>query len=174
MYRRRAACGRATIGRVAAGARFDSNKRKTALKAADRRTSPMRSRVRSRAALSIAVAATWLAATAALADEGSAENGADVFKKCRACHEIGPNAKNKVGPQLNGIIGRKASSVEGFAYSDASHAAAAGGLVWTEETLFKYLYDPRAFMPRTKMAFAGLRDEQDRKDLIAYLKQAGK
>jgi cytochrome c len=132
--------------------------------------------MRSRAVLPIAAAAIGLAATAALAADGNAENGADVFRKCRACHEIGANAKNKAGggPQLNGIIGRKASSVEGFPYSDASHKAAAGGLVWTEETLSKYLYDPRAFMPGTKMSFPGLRDEQDRKDLIAYLKQAGK
>ena len=83
----------------------------------------------------------------------------------------GPDAKNKVGPLLNGIIGRKAGTIEGFAYSDANKAAGANGLVWTEEVLFKYLENPLTFMPGTKMAFAGLKDAQDRKDLIAYLKK---
>lgn len=105
---------------------------------------------------------------AALAQDGNAEAGEDVFKKCRACHDVGPDAKNKVGPQLNGIIGRKSGTVDGFNYSDANKTAA---VVWDEEQLFKYLADPRAYMPGNKMAFAGLKDEQDRKDLIAYIKK---
>ena len=111
---------------------------------------------------------------AAAAQDGNAEEGAEVFKKCRACHDIGPGAKNKVGPVLNGIIGRKAGTIDGFAYSDANKTAGAGGLVWTDEVLFKYLENPLTFMKGTKMAFAGLKDPQDRKDVIAYLKKSSK
>jgi cytochrome c len=85
--------------------------------------------------------------------QGNADNGEDVFKKCRACHEVGPDAKNKLGPTLNNIIGRKAGTVEGFNYSDANKEAGSKGLVWTEEVLFKYLETPMKLMPGTKMAF---------------------
>jgi len=112
---------------------------------------------------------TWFAAPVA-AQEANAEEGAEVFKKCRACHEVGPQAKNKVGPLLNGIVGRHAGTIEKFEYSSANREAGGKGLVWTEEVLFKYLENPLAFMPGTKMAFAGLKDEQDRLDVIAYLK----
>jgi cytochrome c len=108
------------------------------------------------------------------AQQGDVENGADVYKKCRACHDIGPEAKNKVGPQLNGIVGRAAGTIEGYNYSEANKQAGAKGLVWTEEVLFKYLEAPLTYMPGTKMAFAGLKDEQDRRDVIAYLKKFSK
>jgi cytochrome c len=111
-----------------------------------------------------------LQAMPAAAQDGKVEDGAEVFKKCRACHDVGPDAKNKVGPLLNDILGRHAGSIEGFNYSDANKAAGAKGLVWTDEVLFKYLENPLSFMPGTKMAFAGLKDEQDRRDVIAYLK----
>jgi cytochrome c len=107
----------------------------------------------------------------AAAQDGNPDDGAEVFKKCRACHDIGPDAKNKVGPLLNDIIGRKAGTIEGFPYSEANKSAGAKGLVWTEDVLLKYLQNPLSFMPGTKMAFAGLKDEPDRKDLIAYLKK---
>lgn len=103
-----------------------------------------------------------------------AEEGEKVFRKCRACHQVGENAKNAVGPVLNGIVGRPAGSIEGFNYSQANREAGKGGLVWTEEKLFEYLKDPRAFMPKNKMAFAGLKDDDDRKDVIAYLKKFSK
>ncbi len=122
----------------------------------------------------VAMLATSVAlgtASLAAAQEGNADEGAEVFKKCRACHDIGPDAKNKVGPVLNDIIGRKAGTIEGFPYSEANKTAGGKGLVWTEEVLFKYLESPLTFMPGTKMAFAGLKDPQDRKDLIAYLKK---
>jgi cytochrome c len=119
--------------------------------------------------LSAITTTTLLGATLASAQD--AENGADVFKRCRACHDVGENAKNKVGPVLNGIIGRKAGTIEGFNYSDANKKAGAEGWVWTEEKMLEYLLNPRAAMPGNKMAFAGLKDEQDRKDLIAYLKK---
>ncbi len=114
--------------------------------------------------------ATSLFATSASAQAGNVEAGEDVFKKCRACHDVGPDAKNKVGPQLSGIIGRKSGTVEGFAYSDANKTAGEKGLIWTEEEMFKYLEAPLTYMPKNKMAFAGLKDEQDRRDVIAYLK----
>jgi len=127
---------------------------------------------------------TWIVAWAiiawalplegAAAQQGNVEDGAEVFKKCRACHDVGPDAKNKVGPPLNDVIGRTAGAVAQFSYSDANKAAGAKGLVWNDDTLSKYLENPLAFMPGTKMAFAGLKDPQDRKDLIAYLKTFSK
>jgi cytochrome c2 len=120
-------------------------------------------------AAATALACLWPLAPAA-AQQGNAADGAEVFKKCRACHDVGPEAKNKVGPMLNDVIGRTAGTVAQFAYSEANKTAGAKGLTWSEASLEKYLEDPRAFMPGTKMAFAGLKDPQDRKDLIAYLK----
>jgi cytochrome c len=122
----------------------------------------------------VALSAAAVLATAALAQEGNPEEGAEVFKKCRACHDVGPTAKNKVGPLLNGIIGRKAGTIEGFDYSDANKQSGAGGLVWTEDVMFQYLENPLVYMKGTKMAFAGLKDPQDRKDVIAYLKKFDK
>ncbi len=97
-----------------------------------------------------------------------AESGADVYKKCRACHQIGEGAKNAVGPNLNGIIGRKSGTVEGFNYSEANKAAA---VTWDDKTFSNYIKDPKAAMPGNKMAFAGLKDEKDIADLLAFLKQ---
>jgi cytochrome c len=119
--------------------------------------------------LSAIAATVALGASAVLAQD--ADNGAEVFKRCRACHDVGETAKNKVGPILNGIVGRKAGTIEGFNYSDANKKAGAEGWVWTEEKMMDYLLNPRAAMPGNKMAYAGLKDEQDRKDLIAYLKK---
>lgn len=122
-----------------------------------------------RAVLLSAITATALLGTSMVSAQ-DVENGADVFKRCRACHDVGEGAKNKVGPILNGIVGRKAGTIEGFAYSEANQKAGADGWVWTDEKMMEYLLNPRTAMPGNKMAFAGIRDEQDRKDLIAYLK----
>jgi integrase/recombinase XerD len=84
-----------------------------------------------------------------------AVNGEDVFKKCRTCHQVGDGAKNSVGPILNGIVGRAAGTIDGFSYSPANKEAGSIGLVWSEENLFKYLENPAAFMPKTKMIFPG-------------------
>lgn len=125
--------------------------------------------------------------SAAAQPAGSAENGADVFKKCRACHMVGEGARTLVGPAQNNLIGRKAGTVEGYAYSPLNKAAGEAGLVWTEQTIFEYLADPNAFLKKfltdkgkadqatgsTKMAFK-LSDEQDRRDVIAYLKTFSK
>lgn len=107
--------------------------------------------------------------TASYAQE--AEKGAKVFKKCAACHAI--DDKNKIGPSLMGIVGRKAASMEGFKYSDAMLAKGAEGVVWDEATLAAYLPDPKAFVPGTKMAFAGLKTPEEVADLIAFLKTKG-
>lgn len=114
-----------------------------------------------------------LGTTAALAQSpaGDAEKGANVFKKCMACHAVGENAKNKVGPELNGIIGRKMGSVEGFKYSDTLMEHNAKGDVWTAEVLSSYLENPKGYMPGVKMVFAGLPKETDRLNLEAYLAQ---
>jgi cytochrome c len=120
----------------------------------------------------LAVPALLMPVTPAAAQEGKVEDGAEVFKKCRACHEVDPKLGNKVGPNLSNVLGRKAGTVEGFPYSEANKAAGAKGLTWTDDVLFKYLENLLAFMPGTKMAFAGLKDEQDRRDVIAYLKSA--
>lgn len=99
-----------------------------------------------------------------------ARNGEQVFRKCRACHAAGPGAVNKVGPHLNGIAGRKAASASGFNYSDAMKKAGASGFAWTDENLDQYLESPVDFMPKNKMAFAGVKNDAERRDLIAYLK----
>jgi cytochrome c2 len=114
------------------------------------------------------VATLGVASGSALAQ--NAENGEQVFKKCRACHQVGDGAKNGVGPMLNGLIGRTSGTVPEFNYSEANKEAGAKGLVWSEEELNKYLEAPLTYMPKNKMAFAGLKDEADRKDVIAYLK----
>ncbi|GLK84343.1 c-type cytochrome [Ancylobacter defluvii] len=111
-----------------------------------------------------------LGSTAALAD-GDATKGANVFKKCMACHAVGEGAKNKVGPELNGIVGRKMGAVEGFNYSDTLKEHGAKGDTWTAEQLSTYLANPRQAMPGVKMVFAGLPKEDDRNDLIAFLSQ---
>lgn len=106
--------------------------------------------------------------------QADAENGKEVFKSCRACHQVGDGAKNGIGPSLNGILGRKAGTINGFNYSDVNKQAGEKGLVWTEEKMLDYLKDPAAFMPGNKMTFAGVKDEADRRDLVAYLKQFSK
>ncbi len=99
-----------------------------------------------------------------------AANGEEVFKKCRACHQIGETAKNGVGPLMNAIIGRKSGLIEGFNYSEANKNS---GLTWDKATFLNYIKDPKAAMPGTKMAFAGVKDEKDAADLFAYLEQFG-
>ena len=91
------------------------------------------------------------------------------FKKCRACHEIGNGAKNKVGPQLNGLQGRGAAALDGFKYSKALRKAAKSGLVWDEPSLDKFLEKPRAFIKGTRMSFSGLKKVEARSNLIKWL-----
>ena len=102
--------------------------------------------------------------------QGDAEAGEKVFKRCQACHVI-DKEQNRVGPHLVGIIGRKAGAVEGFKYSEAMAAKGTEGMVWDEATLDQYLADPKGFIPKNKMAFAGLKKEDERAAVIAYLKE---
>ncbi|MCG8490373.1 MAG: cytochrome c family protein [Sneathiellales bacterium] len=106
-----------------------------------------------------------LSATSAMA-AGDVKKGAKVFKKCKACHTVEQGGKNKVGPNLFGIVGKEAAKVEGFKYSKAMKNS---GLTWDEATLDSYLKKPRKFLKGTKMSFAGLKKEKDRKNIIAYL-----
>ncbi|WP_306261543.1 cytochrome c family protein [Pararhizobium sp. IMCC21322] len=100
--------------------------------------------------------------------EGDVDAGEKVFKKCKACHAVGPNAKNRVGPVLNGIVGREVAIIEGYKYSKAMKASE---LTWDVETLTIYLANPRKFVKGTKMAFAGLKKDDDLENVIAYLAQ---
>ena len=113
----------------------------------------------------VAAGLVALASSAALAD-GDPEQGAKVFNKCKACH-VANEEKNRVGPHLVGIVGRPAASVQDYKYSAAM---AESGIVWDEEMLDQYLANPKDVVPGGKMAFIGLRDEEDREDVIAYLK----
>jgi cytochrome c2 len=105
-------------------------------------------------------------------DMALVEAGENVFKKCRACHQVGDGAVNRSGPQLNGLIGRTIGSVEGFGYSNVFSDANAAGQVWTEESLSAFLENPKGAMSGTKMSFAGLRSADDRAALLAYLQHA--
>ena len=97
--------------------------------------------------------------------------GGAVFRKCKACHQVGEGAKNRVGPELNGVIGRTAGSVDDFHYSDAMEKKGEAGLVWNAETLDAFLADPRSYVPGTKMTFAGLKSPEDRAAVATYLSQ---
>ncbi|HEV3396269.1 MAG TPA: cytochrome c family protein [Xanthobacteraceae bacterium] len=116
------------------------------------------------------MAAIALAASTAAASAQDVTAGEQSFKKCLPCHSVGAGAKNKVGPELNGLDGRKAGTAEGFNYSEGNKNS---GITWSESVFKEYIKDPRAKIPGTKMVFAGIRNEQEVNDLWAYLKQFG-
>jgi len=100
---------------------------------------------------------------------GNAKKGAKIFKgKCAQCHTLNAGGAAKQGPNLHGFLGR-ASGTGDFAYSDGNKNS---GIVWSEKHLFEYLVNPKAYIPGTKMVFAGMKKEQERADLIAYIKEA--
>jgi cytochrome c len=101
---------------------------------------------------------------------GDAEAGAEVFATCTGCHEVGPGARDRIGPHLNGIFGRAAAAHAGYAYSASMTRAGADGLIWTAETLGAYIENPRALVSRTRMSFRGLKDANDRANVLAYLR----
>jgi cytochrome c len=102
---------------------------------------------------------------------GDAAKGKADFAKCAICHQVGPNAKTLVGPELNGIVGRKAASVKDYAYSPGMKKLGEEGFVWTEANIDKWISDPKAMLPNSPMAlaFQGIPDADERADIIAYL-----
>jgi cytochrome c len=117
----------------------------------------------------IVVASSAAAAPAALAQDAAA--GKMSFNKCLACHAIGEAAKNKVGPELNGIDGRKSGTASDYNYSDANKNS---GITWNEAQFKEYIKDPKAKIPGTKMAFAGIKNEKEVNDLWAFISQYDK
>ncbi len=105
-------------------------------------------------------------------DPALVAEGEGVFRKCKSCHQIGAGAKNRSGPQLNGIIGRAIGGVEGFRYSGTFEEANAAGRTWTEDELKAFLAKPKAYMKGTKMSFAGLKSDADLAAIVAYLQAA--
>ncbi len=122
------------------------------------------------ASLAVIVVAASFGATIGQSLAQDAAAGEKVFLKCKVCHQIGEGAKNSVGPVLNGVIGRKAGTVEGYNFSDANKNS---GITWDEATLKEYLPNPKAKIPGTKMTFQGLPNPTDIDNVIAYLKQFG-
>jgi len=128
------------------------------------------------AKFALIAAASLALSTPAAQAAGDAARGAKVFKKCKACHRIGPNAKNAFGPELNGVIGRAAGSVAGYRYSKDLAAAGAAGLVWNQELVAEWITNPSKFLKtylkksnaRSKMSFKD-RKAADREDVTAYL-----
>jgi cytochrome c len=118
----------------------------------------------------LAMALLALAATVQAAHAQDAAAGEQVFKKCLPCHAVGPGAKNKVGPELNGLDGRHSGSAAGYSYSAANKNS---GIVWKEETFEAYIKDPRGKIPGTKMIFPGIKNEKDIDNLWAFLQQFG-
>jgi cytochrome c len=113
-----------------------------------------------------ALASALLIAGPALAAGGDAAAGKAVFQQCSACHAIGPGASNRVGPVLNGLIGRAAGTAEGYRYSSAMKNS---GLTWDEATFTNYIQNPRGVVPGTKMSFSGLKNPTDVANVLAYI-----
>lgn len=122
--------------------------------------------------LLVALIALVAAGGPALAD-GNPDKGKSVFNLCRACHSL-EAGKNLIGPSLHGLFGRKAGTAPGYNYSSAMKNAGEKGIVWNKKTIEQYIADPRKMVPGNKMAFPGLKTDQQRDDLIAYLRQATK
>ena len=119
-------------------------------------------------AMATVIVAAIVATLSHAAQAQDVEAGAQSFKKCLPCHSIGEGAKNKVGPELNGIDGRHSGTAPGYSYSEANKNS---GIVWNEETFKEYIKDPRAKVPGTKMIFPGIKNEKEIGNLWSYLKQ---
>jgi cytochrome c len=117
----------------------------------------------------LAVIASLATASTAFAQDAAA--GKTSFNKCLPCHSIGDGAKNKVGPELNGLDGRKSGTAEGYSYSDANKNS---GITWNEAEFKEYIRDPKAKIPNTKMTFAGIKNDKEVNDLWAFISQYDK
>jgi cytochrome c len=119
----------------------------------------------------VTISALALVASTAAALAQDLEAGKASFRKCQVCHDVGEGAKNKLGPELNGLDGRKAGTVADF--SGYGEGLKSSGITWSEETFREYTKDPRGKIPDTRMIFPGIKDEKEIGDLWAYLKQFG-
>lgn len=117
-----------------------------------------------------AIAAVGISPPVFAEEIGDAERGAVAFRACKTCHRVGQGATNRIGPQLNGIFGRAAGSVDDFRYSKGLLRMGSDGLIWTLETLDAYIENPKALVSRTRMNFSGLDDATTRADILAYLR----
>jgi cytochrome c len=115
-----------------------------------------------------AIAVMSIAATATIAAAQDVAAGQHSFNKCLPCHAIGPDAENKIGPELNGLDGRHSGTAPSYSYSDANKNS---GIVWGEATFKEYIKNPAAMIPGTKMTFLGIKNDQEVNDLWAYVKQ---
>jgi cytochrome c len=127
--------------------------------------------IRALVAMLVAVGAAAAVAPALRAD---AARGERVFQRCYACHSLKPDEGKLPGPSLHGVMGRRAGTLKAFEFSPAMAAAGRGGLVWTRESLDRFLADPAAVVPETAMAMPPLRDPEQRQDVIDYIEQAGR
>ena len=119
----------------------------------------------------LVVAAAVLCASTGTVLAQDVAAGETSFKKCMPCHKIGPDASNSVGPELNGIDGRKSGTAPDYNYSDANKNS---GITWNKDQFLEYIKDPKAKIPNTKMAFAGIKNEKEAQDLWAYISQFDK
>ena len=116
----------------------------------------------------VILASLTIAATMGMANAQDLAAGEQSFRKCSPCHAVGEDAKNKVGPALNGLDGRKSGTIAEYSYSDANKKAE---ITWSEASFKDYIQNPMAKVPGTKMAFAGIKNDKEIGDLWAYLKQ---
>jgi cytochrome c len=120
--------------------------------------------------MTLLAGAAFIAMVGTASAEGDAAAGEKVFAKCKACHKIGEGATNAIGPELNGVDGRKAASVEGYGYSDAMKAS---GITWDGATFKEFIKNPKAKVPGTKMVFQGLASDADQDNVWAYISSFG-
>lgn len=121
-------------------------------------------------AAAVLIAALAFPGAAAAVEIGDAERGQRLFSQCSGCHQVGPDARDRIGPHLNGIFGRRAGAHEGYRYSRDLERMGNDGLVWTLETLDPYIENPRVLVSGTRMSYRGMPDPEDRGDLLAYLR----
>jgi cytochrome c len=122
-------------------------------------------------ASSVFLALTLSAGNALASELRDADRGEAAFAQCKGCHQVGQGAKDRIGPNLNGIFGRRAGAIEGFSYSKSMARAGADTLIWTQDTLDAFVENPKALVSRTRMSFRGIKDPVERLDLLAYLRR---